>query len=104
MHQQSVMRLQLTGSTFVAFFVGVFLHILYKKFMPYASNTFFFSSVKNVTKLQVENSFSLLFSGNPLWLLDCWIWLRCVFLSLHVVFSPHRSVSSPISQSCVGEG
>jgi len=62
MHQQSVMRLQLTGSTFVAFFGG-FHHILYKKFMPYASWMFLFSSVKNVTKLQVENSISLLFSS-----------------------------------------
>lgn len=95
MHQQSVMRLQLTGSTFVAFFGG-FLHVLYKKFMPYANCYVFIFFVKNVTKLQVEKSSSL-FSCDTPWLLDCRIWVRCVVLSmcffffvpsLHVSFCP----------------
>lgn len=96
------MHLQLTGSTFVAFFGG-FLHVLYKKFMPYASCMFLFSSVKNVTKLQVENSISLLFSVALHGCLTVGFDAMCCSFAACFVFFHYRSMSRPISQSCVGE-
>lgn len=73
--------------------------------MPYASCMFLSSSVKNVTKLQVENASSLFSSDTP-WLLDCRTWVRCVVLLLRFFFFFffHRSMYRSVSQSCVGEG